>query len=268
MALCPHCMNQTEANSFCTQCGGSLSYQAAPHQLPAGTILTDGAFRTYEIGAVKGQGGFGITYIATDLRRKIRVALKEYFPMQCSTRAGIQVAPQPGMEQVFAGGQGSFLEEAKTLAALPPMDAVVQIMDYFEVNGTAYIAMEYLDGMPLNQVVQQRGVMPADVLLPRLPALMQNLHQLHQAGIVHRDISPDNIMYMPDGSLKLLDFGSARHYEDGKSVSIQLKHGFAPVEQYLTKGQGPFTDVLLPVRHHLLLPDAAGPAPLRGTSGK
>lgn len=242
MILCPHCMNQTEAERFCKHCGGSLQYQAAPHQLPAGTILTDGAFRSFEIGAVKGQGGFGITYVALDLRRKIRVAIKEYFPLQCSQRAGIQVVPTPGMEQVFAGGQANFLNEAKMLASLPALPSVVQIMEYFEVNGTAYIVMEYLDGTPLHHIVQS-GVIPAEHLFSRLPALLQDLQHLHAAGVIHRDISPDNVMWMPDGTLKLLDFGSARHLEDGKSVSIQLKHGFAPVEQYLTRGQGPFTDL-------------------------
>ena len=247
MALCPHCMTEyiphTGIGDFCTNCRSSLPYQAKPHQLPAGTILTDGAFRSFEIGAVKGQGGFGITYIALDLRRKMRVAIKEYFPIQCAQRSGIQVQATPGMEKVFAGGQSNFLKEAKMLAALPPMDSVVQIMDYFEVNGTAYIAMEYLDGTPLHRMVQSSGPIDAEQLIPRLASLLQNLKQLHAADIIHRDISPDNIMWMADGSMKLLDFGSARHLEDGKSVSIQLKHGFAPVEQYLTKGQGPYTDI-------------------------
>ena len=243
MTLCPYCMNRTEEGPFCRHCGGDLSYKALVHQLPAGTILTDGAFRSYEIGAVKGQGGFGITYVAMDLRRKLRVAIKEFYPMQCAQRTGINVSPQPGAEQIFAGGQSNFLLEAKMLAALPPLDSVVQIMDYFEINGTAYIVMEYLDGVPLHQLVMQNGSIPARHLFSRLPPLMRSLQQLHAANIIHRDISPDNIMWMPDGTLKLLDFGSARHLEDGKSVSIQLKHGFAPVEQYRTKGQGPYTDI-------------------------
>ena len=243
MQLCPHCMNQTPEGQFCKHCGQPQQYQAAVHQLPAGTILTHGSFRSFQIGAVKGQGGFGITYAALDLNRRIRVAIKEYYPMQCAQRTGMNVAPKPGMEQIFAGGQSNFLLEAKTLASLPEMDSVVRIYDYFEVNGSAYIVMEYLDGRPLYHLVMERGRLKPEELLPKLPALMQDLQKLHDAGIVHRDISPDNIMWMPDGRLKLLDFGSARHLEDGKSVSIQLKHGFAPVEQYRTRGQGSFTDV-------------------------
>ena len=243
MKRCPHCMKETGSAMVCSACGKFLEVQSATHQLQVGAVLTDGAFRSYEIGAVLGQGGFGITYIAYDLRRRIRVAIKEYYPLQCAQRSGMQVTPTPGAEKNFAGGQNNFLKEAQLLASLPPLDHVVQILDYFEANGTAYLVMEYLDGTPLHRLAAQHGTIPAAHLFSRLPTLLEDFQILHNAGVIHRDISPDNILWMPDGSLKLLDFGSARHLEDGKSVSIQLKHGFAPVEQYRTRGQGSFTDV-------------------------
>ena len=137
----------------------------------------------------------------------------------------------------------SFLDEARLLAKQTELKSVVQVEDFFSTNGTAYLVMEYLDGVTLSDKMKAEGRLPAQRLLSMLRPLMEDIGKLHASGIIHRDISPDNIMWMPDNTLKLLDFGCARSMEDGKSMSVLLKHGFAPVEQYQTRGQGPWTDI-------------------------
>ncbi len=237
MDYCPYCMRPAFGN-FCGSCGKPLNYQASPFHLPAGTIL--GAYR---LGAVLGQGGFGITYIALDTKSGRRVAIKEYFPVQCCRREGTRVLPSPGKESLYQGGIKSFLEEARLLHSRQGLPNVVHVLNFFEAGGTAYLVMEYLEGVTLQQKIASNGPIPSGELMPKLPALLASMQILHNSGIIHRDISPDNIMWMPDGTLKLLDFGCARSMEDGKSMTVQLKHGFAPVEQYMTRGQGPWTDV-------------------------
>ena len=91
--------------------------------------------------------------------------------------------------------------------------------------------------------VRREGRFPAQTLLAAMEPLLADLGKLHASNVIHRDISPDNLLWMPDGTLKLIDFGCAHSMEDGKSVALQLKHGFAPVEQYQTRGQGPWTDL-------------------------
>lgn len=237
MDYCPHCMRPAFGN-FCASCGKPLNYAAKPHQLPAGTELNG-----YRLGAVLGQGGFGITYIALDRKNNQRVAIKEYYPVQCCRREGTRVLPSEGKTALYQGGMKSFLEEARLLHSQQKLTNVVHVRDFFEAGGTAYLVMEYLEGVTLQQKVTAEGPISPQKLMPKLMMLMINMQVLHNSGIIHRDISPDNIMWMPDGTMKLLDFGCARSMEDGKSMTVQLKHGFAPVEQYMTRGQGPWTDV-------------------------
>ena len=240
---CPYCMQIAEGN-YCTSCGKDLHAKASPSQLPVSTILESGINR-YQVGAALGQGGFGITYIAMDLRSHQRVAVKEYFPVRCGQRDsdGIGVTARPGSEDKFQSGRRSFLKEAQTLASLEKMPGIVEIYNYFETNGTAYLIMEYLNGKTLKKMVAARGKIAVDEFFPKLPPLINSLSKIHAQNVIHRDISPDNIMWMPDGSLKLLDFGCARSTENVRELTIMYKPNFAPVEQYSSKGQGTWTDV-------------------------
>lgn len=223
---------------------GRIVWTAAPGQLALGTLLQGSDNHTYQVGAARGQGGFGITYAAMDLTAVNRVAIKEYYPTRCASRTQMgQVTPMTGQAEFYAGGLKSFLEEARMLSAVGALPSVVSVRDYFEANGTAYLVMEYVDGIPLHEVVNRRGKIPAAELLPMLPELLRDLATLHKAGVIHRDISPDNLILMPNGKLKILDFGSARSIQDGKSMTVLLKAGFSPVEQYQSRGQGPWTDV-------------------------
>lgn len=243
MQFCPHCMKPAQG-AVCGNCGGSMDWHAPATQLPLGTMLRGSNGNLYQLGAAKGQGGFGITYAAMDMMKGQRVAVKEYFPARCASRGrDFRVYPAAGQQQIFMGGMRSFLEEAMMLSAVCALESVVSVRDSFEANGTAYLVMEYVDGIPLHEVLRRNGPMKASELMPKLPKLLADLETMHKARVIHRDISPDNIILMPDGKLKLLDFGSARSVQDGKSMTVMLKAGFSPVEQYQSKGQDAYTDV-------------------------
>ena len=243
MQFCPHCMKPA-TGTVCGNCGGNMNWKAPASQLPLGTQLRGRSGDLYSIGAAKGQGGFGITYAAMDMMKGHRVAIKEYFPSRCASRGqNYRVVPQSGQEQIYLGGMKSFLDEASMLSKVSFLESVVRVKESFEANGTAYLVMEYVDGTPLHEVLQRGGPMKASELMPKLPKLLRDLETMHKARVIHRDISPDNIILMPDGDLKLLDFGSARSVQDGKSMTVMLKQGFSPVEQYQSKGQDAYTDV-------------------------
>ena len=243
MQFCPHCMKPA-TGAVCGACGGDMNWKATSSQLPLGAQLRGPSGAVYSIGAAKGQGGFGITYAAMDMMKGQRVAIKEYFPSRCASRgSNFRVVPQQGQQQVFQGGMKSFLEEAMMISAVCALDSVVSVYEWFEANGTAYIVMEYVDGKALHNILKNNGPMKASELMPKLPKLLADLDAMHKARVIHRDISPDNIILMPNGELKLLDFGSARSVQDGKSMTVLLKQGFSPVEQYQSRGQNAYTDV-------------------------
>lgn len=243
MNYCPHCMSPA-TGAICPSCGGQVHWEAPSNQLPVGTLLRSPGGHVYQIGAAKGQGGFGITYAALDLMNQNRIAIKEYYPIRCATRGTVtQVIPSTGQQENFRSGLRSFLEEGKMLSAVGALPSVVSVRDFFESNGTAYIVMEYVDGVPLHGVVKERKRIPSSELFAVLPELLRDIGILHRAGVIHRDISPDNLILTKEGKLKLIDFGAARSTESGKAMTVMLKAGFSPLEQYQSKGQGPYTDI-------------------------
>lgn len=242
MNYCEKCMSPLERGQSCGSCG--KQGPAPVRHLKPGTILN----QKYLIGRAIGQGGFGITYIGRDLVLDTRVAIKEYFPnTEVSRDHNVSNAVVPNAELVaeeYAKALERFLMEARILAKFSNEPGVVGVRDFFRDNGTAYIVMEYLDGITLKEYLRLKGPVPANVLLKLMEPVLQVLHKIHQRGLIHRDISPDNLMLMKDGRLKLLDFGAAREFVDEKSLSIVLKQGYAPVEQYWNGDrQGAWTDV-------------------------
>ncbi|WP_195451409.1 leucine-rich repeat domain-containing protein [Anaeromassilibacillus sp. 1001302B_160321_C8] len=244
--FCVHCMNST-SDDICGVCGkNKKEYQPAPHHLQPGTILGG----KYVVGAVLGEGGFGITYIGREINLDIKVAIKEYFPSGVVNRnntSSTEISAHVGDAQAFfEKGKSSFLGEARTLAKFSNEASIVSVRDFFSENNTAYIVMEYLEGIDLKDYIKQHGKMSFEQTVAMLTPVMRALSKIHAQGLIHRDISPANIMILNDGTVKLLDFGAAREVggADEKSLSILLKPGFAPEEQYRTKGhQGPWTDV-------------------------
>lgn len=244
--FCPYCMGSVRPGEPCPACGlTQSSYTPAPHHLPPGTVLMD----RYLIGRALGEGGFGITYIGRDLRLEMKVAIKEYFPSDRAARdadASMDVHScmgrgNPGYEQ----GLSRFLCEARTMARMEKQPQIVMVRDYFEANNTAYIVMEYVEGTNFIDLAARRGGrIPASELFPLIEPLFTALSAMHKAGLIHRDISPDNLM-LEQGSVRLLDFGCARESSQGtdSTMAVALKQGYAPIEQYQCMGQGPWTDV-------------------------
>lgn len=249
--ICLGCMKEKHmAEGSCPHCGFDKSaYQANIHQLPLNSILNG----KYMVGRVLGEGGFGITYIAIDLNLNMPVAIKEYYPngfvsRDTTVHANNNVTKFQGEKlEFFEKGLERFLGEARSIAQFYQTNGIAKVIDFFKENETAYIVMEFVDGITMKQYLKEKGGrLDVNTVLTLMKPVINSLEQVHEAGLIHRDISPDNIMINKQGDLKLLDFGAARKYEntDNKSLSIMLKPGYAPEEQYRTKGnQGPFTDV-------------------------
>lgn len=204
----------------------------------------------YVIEGVLGEGGFGITYRGHDKTLDVEVAIKEYYPQGFVTRNTTYseelTVSQSKYTEMFQKGKEKFLSEARTLARFNRQEGVVSVTDFFETNNTAYIVMEFLDGITLKQYIDTQGLLTPAEILDLMAPLMEALDEVHNVGLIHRDISPDNIMLLENGGVKLMDFGAARAYTEfgEKSLSIVLKHGYAPEEQYRTHGvQGPWTDI-------------------------
>ena len=240
------CMKEKGEEQICPLCGMSDADlgEVAPIFLRPGSELKD----RYIVGIALGQGGFGITYIGYDKVLNTRVAIKEYFPSDIAGRtseAGT-VSAYPRSADDFGRGKERFLDEARTLAKFSDHPCIVGVKDCFAENETAYMIMEYLDGVSLKEYLNRKGGrLSVSDSISILAPVMDALCAVHKEGIIHRDISPDNIFITTDGRVRLIDFGAARQTMGGqKSLSVMLKPGYAPEEQYRTRGnQGPWTDV-------------------------
>ena len=243
--VCPFCFS----NSFhiqCTACGYTYK-ENYPDCLPQFYKLAD----RYIIGCVIGAGGFGITYSAWDEQFKKRIAIKEYFPRGMASRI-------PGSEEIsilsstndyslelFQHGLDRFLDEAKALYALQDCDGTVSVENYILENNTAYIVMDFVVGRNLSQEAKAwGGRIPYRRAMLAMISVAEALHYVHQHGILHRDISPDNILISAEGKTTIIDFGAAREYINNKNLTVFLKKAYAPPEQYISDGnQGQWTDV-------------------------
>ena len=247
MKRCDSCFREYEG-AVCPHCGGA---QNAPHQLQPGTLLQG----RYKLGRVLGQGGFGITYLGWDTLMNMTVAVKEFYPTGTvfrRTELSRNVrCDNEAMEPHFEYSKERFLREANALVRFKDIPEVVDILDLVKENNTTYIVMEYVRGVDLAKYIQMKGGrLGVDETFRILKPVMEALAKVHRGGIVHRDISPDNIILDPMGGAKLLDFGAVRAVEDpdvdkglNKSTEAILKQGFAPIEQYNTRGSlGPWTD--------------------------
>lgn len=244
---CLGCMELfDDAYKVCPHCGYVVGthVEEALHIEP-GTLLYD----RYIIGKVLGYGGFGVTYIAWDGKLQQKVAIKEYLPGEFSTRmpgqSHVRVFGGDKSEQ-FRDGLKKFIEEAKNLAKFQNEPGIVKVFDSFEDNDTAYIAMEYLDGETLTDYLKREKTIHEDKAVEMLMPVMESLRVVHDAGLLHRDIAPDNIFLTKTGEVKLIDFGASRYAttSHSRSLTVIIKPGYSPEEQYRSRGdQGPHTDV-------------------------
>lgn len=215
------------------------------HSLKRGTVL-DGKYR---IEKVIGQGGFGITYEGVmEQHTKTRVAVKELFLeryMQRDTEVSDEICLRRDSYQAsFEKAREDFLKEAVIIGMLNKEPAVVNVMDRFKANGTAYIVMEFVQGQNLAQYVKEHGVFEDREIFRRMLPMISTMKKVHENEVLHCDISPENIMVQEDGSFKLIDFGAARNYAGYEEAVEAVKEGYAPAEQYDAEGKtGPWTDV-------------------------
>ena len=247
MRRCENCFSEiNDELEMCPFCG---YYEDMPMEngvaLRPGTRIAD----RYTVGKVIGSGGFGFTYLAWDDTLQQRVAIREYLPSEFSTRS-------PGQKRVsvFQGekneqylqGLEKFIEESRKLAKFQNEEGIVKTFDCISENDTAYIIMEYLEGQTLAEYLQKHHVIPEADAVRMLTPIMESLVTVHEAGILHRDIAPENIFICEDGSAKLIDFSASRFASatHSRSLTVMVKPGFSPEEQYRSMGEhGPHSDV-------------------------
>ena len=248
MILCDFCFSQIENEGVCPECG--LSHQNYTHEvgiLPPGTKLNE----KYVIGRLLGRGGFGATYLAYSTELNRIVAIKEYFPTGIATRGRGETnltVISPEKNDVFRKGATKMYEEAETIFKFNNCSNIVSVYEFFYDNATVYFAMEYLEGIDLKNYIYKKGGRISELeIIKVVQGICSALATVHDAGMLHRDISPDNMFICTNGQVKLIDFGSAKQVvtEDAnRNYSVVVKQGFAPSEQYTAKGkQGPWTDL-------------------------
>jgi serine/threonine protein kinase/peptidoglycan hydrolase-like protein with peptidoglycan-binding domain len=212
----------------------------------------------YEIVAILGQGGFGITYRAKDAQLNREVAIKEYLPSALAIRQdGVTVLPRSTrMADDFAWGRQRFVDEGRTLATLQRAPAIVRVFDFLEANGTAYIVMELVPGETLEHRLARIGTLPPDAVDRIVWPLLEGLERVHAAGFLHRDIKPANILLDSGGNPTLIDFGASRLALAGKTSAMTavFTPGYAAAEQFTSGKQGPWTDIygLAATLHHAI----------------
>ena len=265
--FCPTCLVDLAPGEVCLQCRDDQSSAAEQ-----GDVLHPGCTvgGKYKVGRLLGRGGFGATYLAWDINLRVRVAVKEFLPRQLVSRVsgGTQVYAVTGTLDAFNIALEKFLEEARHLAQFRDHPGIISVLDFFPENGTGYMVMEYLDGTTLEQYLTAKGGLEIPVVLQLLVPIADALRACHVAGLIHRDISPDNIFLTRDGRVKLLDFGAARTAvgPQNTNLSVIVKEGYAPFEQYQRNGrQGPWTDIyaLTATLYRLLTGDLPVTAPDR-----
>ena len=242
MRTCEKCGRPiADSAAACPYCGYSQT-EEVPNALQPGWEIAG----RYRIESVIGIGGFGITYRAYDKKLACTIALKEYFPSGITNRI-------PGSKEVilyagkrteeFRQGYARFLNEAQNMMQFHSVPNIVQVREYFEENGTAYIVMEYLRGHTLKTEIE-RAPLEWERTVAIGAVVCDALAALHRKGIVHRDVSPDNIFLCDDGKIKLIDFGAARVSVQQTPLTVVFKDCFTPPEQYSRSAhQGPQTDI-------------------------
>lgn len=215
---------------------------------PQGVLQSGYSLLWYRIGRVLGRGAFGITYLAEDINLGRPVAVKEYFPSQhCIRDKHGAVSPMSDdAAEDYNWGMERFLAEARTLAQFEHPN-IVRVINVFEHNGTAFMVMQYEVGTSLAQLLKRRRTLGERDLVQLTVPLLDGLEKIHAEGFIHRDIKPANIYLRAGGSPVLLDFGSARQSMQEQTLTLTslVSPGFAPIEQYTSKGerQGPWTDI-------------------------
>jgi serine/threonine protein kinase len=240
--ICPNCFYSPYRGGICPRCKYTATESDAA-VLPYGVVLSG----RYILGRLLGVGGFGVTYLTLDIGDNGVRAIKEYFPTTMAVRDAEGRMKYNGKsdKRVFDYGYHSFKKEAEYLKLFKGERLIVQVSDSFDANGTTYLVMEYLNGVNLKALLRGLGnKMPVAYAIEILVSMTEALKKIHAKGLIHRDISPENIFVTKDGEKKIIDFGATKEIKGARDIAILLKPGFAPPEQYTNNGeQGPWTDI-------------------------
>lgn len=244
MARCYNCMREYPGGQRgCPYCGYQSVINDNLYYLSPGTLVCHGR---YIIGNAINAGGFGIVYRALDQTLNKLIAIKEYYPGGIAART-------PGTSRVlvysdkriteYEQGKARFLNEARKVAKFNSHPNIVDVYDFFEENNTAYMVMEFMDGMTYKAYIKsQGGKVQQHIAVNVALAVLDALREVHKTKIIHRDINPSNVFICKNGMVKLFDFGAAR-IETADMTTVLTPH-YAPPEQYSTHGkQGPYTDI-------------------------
>lgn len=247
MKLCMGCMNEIEDHlSTCPYCGfNETALRQESYYLDPGTIIGG----KYIVGRVLSYGGHTVSYMGMDAEKNRKVIVKEYLPSDFSTRSEgekeVTIYSGDGQQQ-FEQGLTNFLNEANRIQHLQNINGIAKVYDCISENETGYVISEYVEGHTLKEILENGKRYSAEEAADFIRKILQGLVEVHRMDIVHCDISPETIMITNSGDIKLTDFGATRYVTtaNSKSLSIILKRGFAPEEQYRSKGvRGPWTDV-------------------------
>jgi len=246
--VCGECFKPLETGTMvCPYCGHSAVIPEGSSVLIPGTVLNN----RYLIGKKLGKGGFGLTYVAYDSQTMRKVAIKEYFPegaaYRDSQRNGPAVCVSEEAMRYYNLGLEKYVKEVNTMIQLYDLAGIVRVLEFFYANNTAYMVMEFIDGISLEKYLEDNGGrLTLQQTLDFMQPVLSSLAVLHEHHVIHRDISPDNIMISYDGQVQLIDFGAARScgVESEHSRTVMVKQGYAPMEQYSRNdAQGEYTDV-------------------------
>lgn len=215
-----------------------------PRALKVGTVIRG----RYRVDKILGEGGFGVTYKVWDSKENKIAALKEYYPLSIASRApgGTHLIPAPGSEDSYERFRQDFINEAQTIYSFQNHPNIVSVYHLFgQYNNTAYYAMEYIDGSDLRHYLDGRGGRISwEEFRPMLAQVVTALQAVHNRGVIHCDISADNIAITREGQVKLIDFGAAKRSMHNQGSVVLLRRGYAPLEQMSINGKiGPWTDV-------------------------
>lgn len=242
---CMGCMHKLDWDGRCHYCGFDERNYKKDQQLGLHTRLKNGE---YMIGRQLGQGGFGITYIGMDTTLLQTVAIKEYFPfgaVRRNDRNEIELYDEKYRKD-YEKGLESFLCEGRILARFSNLTAVVGVKNFFHENNTAYLVMDYVEGLSVREYVKNYGVLSPDRTLFLVQQVIADMQMIHHKQVLHRDVSADNLIITHNGSLKLIDFGATRQEftKNQYTGTILCKQGYSAIEQYSTgRNQGPWTDI-------------------------
>lgn len=245
LKICPNCFLQGYDGGKCANCGYTPELKAdwEDYVLPVGTLLND----RYITGRVLGVGGFGITYRVCDLRTGTICAVKEYAPSMICARAigNRMVCRITERTDSYFHGLERFEKEAMLLMSLSDIPEIIHVFDYFRENNTAYYAMELLTGVDLSTLVRKHGRFAFNEILPTILQVCGVMDRLYSDyKIIHRDLTPENIRILEDGSFKIFDFGNAKQEVKNPQETLLVKPSYAPPEQFSTTlPEGSYTDV-------------------------